>query len=65
MLYEFKGVIELENKVQTSLSNSHVLLRGCKLKNTPWIHGIVVYSGTKFFKFFKMPYENLNFNNFQ
>lgn len=45
MLYEFKGSLKAGNSERIALSNSNVLLRGSKLKNTPWIHGIVVYAG--------------------
>lgn len=45
MLYEFKGSIHLEGEEKIPLTESTLLLRGAKLKNTPWIHGIVVYSG--------------------
>jgi hypothetical protein len=45
MLYEFKGSICFDDEDAIPLSESTLLLRGAKLKNTPWIHGIVVYSG--------------------
>ncbi|XP_065672695.1 phospholipid-transporting ATPase ID isoform X3 [Hydra vulgaris] len=33
------------NGVTYSLDNGNVVLRGCVLRNTPWIYGIVLYAG--------------------
>jgi len=46
MLYEFKGVLNLKGVDQVVLTEDSLLLRGARLKNTTWIHGIVVYSGS-------------------
>ena len=43
-IYEFSGYMEFDNR-QISLGPKNVILRGCELKNTAWIVGIVVYAG--------------------
>eukprot|EP00002_Diphylleia_rotans_P002255 TRINITY_DN1142_c0_g1_i3.p1 TRINITY_DN1142_c0_g1~~TRINITY_DN1142_c0_g1_i3.p1 ORF type:complete len:1128 (-),score=228.66 TRINITY_DN1142_c0_g1_i3:381-3764(-) len=44
-LYEFRGKITLQDSQTLSLDNKNVLLRGCQLRNTDWIVGVVVYAG--------------------
>lgn len=44
-LYNFIGSIENLEKQKIPLDNNHFLLRGCSLKNTGFIIGLVVYSG--------------------
>ncbi|KAG5863820.1 hypothetical protein JTB14_001064 [Gonioctena quinquepunctata] len=44
-LYEFNGVIKLNNKSPESLGPDQLLLRGAILRNTSWIFGIVIYTG--------------------
>ncbi|XP_046562486.1 phospholipid-transporting ATPase VB-like [Haliotis rubra] len=44
-IYKFRGYVEKESKQKISLSNENLLLRGCILKNTDFIEGIVVYAG--------------------
>jgi magnesium-transporting ATPase (P-type) len=40
------GAMELEgSKEKISLSNTQVLLRGCIVRNTPWVIGVVVFTG--------------------
>ncbi|KAJ4832556.1 hypothetical protein Tsubulata_000124 [Turnera subulata] len=43
-IYEFTGNMEF-NGHKFSLSQSNIVLRGCQLKNTDWIIGVVVYAG--------------------
>ena len=43
-MYVFKGVVETDS-ISESLNLSHLLLRGCTLRNTEWVAGVVVYSG--------------------
>jgi phospholipid-transporting ATPase len=43
-LYKFDATLALGDKTY-SLSNKQVLLRGCTLRNTKWIYGVVVYAG--------------------
>jgi phospholipid-transporting ATPase len=45
MLYEFKGTLKISDEELVVLSEDSLLLRGARLKNTSWIHGVVVYSG--------------------
>jgi len=47
-LYNFDGRLFVDQNKKTtalSLSNAQILLRGCVLKNTDWVHGIVVFTG--------------------
>uniref|UniRef100_A0A4W3I3K2 Phospholipid-transporting ATPase n=1 Tax=Callorhinchus milii TaxID=7868 RepID=A0A4W3I3K2_CALMI len=44
-LNKFKGFIENENKIKFGLSNKHLLLRNCTIRNTEAVVGIVVYAG--------------------
>ncbi|XP_039607305.1 phospholipid-transporting ATPase IA isoform X2 [Polypterus senegalus] len=44
-LYDFVGNIRLEGHSTTPLGPDQILLRGAQLRNTQWIHGIVVYTG--------------------
>ncbi|XP_010529938.1 PREDICTED: phospholipid-transporting ATPase 1-like [Tarenaya hassleriana] len=43
-IYEFTATMEF-NGQQLPLSQSNIVLRGCQLKNTDWIIGVVVYAG--------------------
>ncbi|KAM7526597.1 hypothetical protein LguiA_016499 [Lonicera macranthoides] len=43
-IYEFTANMEL-NGHRFSLSQSNIILRGCQLKNTEWVAGVVVYAG--------------------
>ncbi|XP_043702101.1 phospholipid-transporting ATPase 1-like [Telopea speciosissima] len=43
-IYEFTANMEF-NKQRFPLSQSNILLRGCQLKNTEWVLGVVVYAG--------------------
>ncbi|KAL3569923.1 hypothetical protein D5086_029813 [Populus alba] len=43
-IYEFTANMEF-NGQKFSLSQSNIVLRGCQLKNTGWIIGVVVYAG--------------------
>eukprot|EP01135_Chromosphaera_perkinsii_P005822 Nk52_evm11s367 gene=Nk52_evmTU11s367 len=44
-LYNFDGNITLEGGQSIPLSNEQILLRGAQLKNTPWIYGLVIFTG--------------------
>ncbi|XP_010253041.1 PREDICTED: phospholipid-transporting ATPase 1-like [Nelumbo nucifera] len=43
-IYEFTGNMEF-NEQRFPLSQSNIILRGCQLKNTEWVIGVVVYAG--------------------
>ncbi|KAL8259196.1 hypothetical protein R6Q59_027149 [Mikania micrantha] len=43
-IYEFTANMEL-NSHKISLSQSNIILRGCQVKNTEWVVGVVVYAG--------------------
>ncbi|KAL6117541.1 phospholipid-transporting ATPase IA isoform X2 [Pungitius pungitius] len=44
-LYEFVGNIRLDGHSTMSLGPDQILLRGAQLRNTQWVHGVVVYTG--------------------
>uniref|UniRef100_A0A6Q2YGW8 Phospholipid-transporting ATPase n=1 Tax=Esox lucius TaxID=8010 RepID=A0A6Q2YGW8_ESOLU len=44
-LYDFVGVIRLEGHSPVPLGPEQILLRGARLRNTRWVHGMVVYTG--------------------
>ncbi|XP_067374938.1 phospholipid-transporting ATPase IA isoform X5 [Channa argus] len=44
-LYEFVGNIRLDGHSTVPLSPDQILLRGAQLRNTQWVHGVVVYTG--------------------
>ncbi|XP_035282021.1 probable phospholipid-transporting ATPase IA isoform X1 [Anguilla anguilla] len=44
-LYDFVGNIRLEGLSTVPLGPDQILLRGAQLRNTQWVHGIVVYTG--------------------
>ncbi|KAK6464682.1 aminophospholipid translocase and ATPase [Scheffersomyces coipomensis] len=56
-LYAFRGTIHYENYDENhtlinpdekeALSNDNVLLRGCTLRNTKWVIGLVIYTGSE------------------
>ncbi|KAL6998526.1 hypothetical protein U1Q18_008655 [Sarracenia purpurea var. burkii] len=43
-IYEFTANMELKGS-RCPLSQSNIILRGCQLKNTEWVVGVVVYAG--------------------
>lgn len=43
-IYEFTANMDF-NGQKVSLSQSNIILRGCQVKNTEWIVGVVVYAG--------------------
>ncbi|KAG0477419.1 hypothetical protein HPP92_014260 [Vanilla planifolia] len=43
-IYEFTANME-HNRLKIPLGQSNIVLRGCQLKNTAWIIGVVVYAG--------------------
>ena len=44
-LYEFTGNISLVGNEVEPIQSDQILLRGAQLRNTEWIHGLVIYSG--------------------
>lgn len=56
-LYAFKGTLHYENYDENGtlinpdekevITNNNVLLRGCTLRNTKWVLGVVVYTGSE------------------
>ena len=44
-LYEFRGNIVLHGDPAVPIGPTQLLLRGARLRNTQWIHGLVVYTG--------------------
>uniref|UniRef100_A0A8D2Q2T6 Phospholipid-transporting ATPase n=1 Tax=Varanus komodoensis TaxID=61221 RepID=A0A8D2Q2T6_VARKO len=44
-LYDFVGNIRLEGHGTVPLGPDQILLRGAQLRNTQWVHGIIVYTG--------------------
>ncbi|KAG1759756.1 hypothetical protein EDD22DRAFT_782131, partial [Suillus occidentalis] len=48
-LYTYEGTLELVNDMNVpktvSLGPDQMLLRGAQLRNTPWVYGIVVFTG--------------------
>ncbi|KAL8207468.1 UNVERIFIED_CONTAM: putative phospholipid-transporting ATPase IA [Gekko kuhli] len=44
-LYDFVGNIRLDGHSTAPLGPDQILLRGAQLRNTQWVHGIVVYTG--------------------
>lgn len=44
-LYSFSGTVELPDKSQLPIDNSNFLLRGCVLRNTEFVYGVVTYNG--------------------
>ncbi|KAK1175580.1 phospholipid-transporting ATPase IA isoform X2 [Acipenser oxyrinchus oxyrinchus] len=44
-LYDFVGNIRIDGHSTVPLGPDQILLRGAQLRNTQWIHGIVVYTG--------------------
>lgn len=41
----FQGVLELDGKDKQSIPYESIILRGCIIRNTDWVHGIVVNTG--------------------
>jgi phospholipid-transporting ATPase len=44
-LYEFNGNLSIAAKRPVPIQPDNVLLRGSLLRNTQWVHGLVVYTG--------------------
>lgn len=44
-LYSFNGSIKTNDHKRIAIDNSAIMLRGCKLKNTRFIYGLVCYTG--------------------
>eukprot|EP01012_Entosiphon_sulcatum_P031609 TRINITY_DN4015_c0_g1_i1.p1 TRINITY_DN4015_c0_g1~~TRINITY_DN4015_c0_g1_i1.p1 ORF type:complete len:1191 (-),score=188.74 TRINITY_DN4015_c0_g1_i1:51-3623(-) len=44
-LVKWEGVLRVNDSQPQPLNLPNVLFRGCKLRNTPWIYAIVVYTG--------------------
>lgn len=45
LLNQFDGTLKLKNGETCSLDNDKMLLRGCRLRNTRWCYGLVVFAG--------------------
>ncbi|KAE9018266.1 Phospholipid-transporting ATPase [Phytophthora fragariae] len=41
----FQGVLELEGKDKASIPYESIILRGCIIRNTDWVHGLVFNTG--------------------
>ncbi|KAJ0410564.1 hypothetical protein ATCC90586_006588 [Pythium insidiosum] len=41
----FQGVLELNNKDKASIPYESIILRGCVIRNTEWVHGVVFNTG--------------------
>uniref|UniRef100_A0A915PNG5 P-type ATPase N-terminal domain-containing protein n=1 Tax=Setaria digitata TaxID=48799 RepID=A0A915PNG5_9BILA len=46
-IYQMKGYIIRNNKITETISSENMLLRGCQLRNTAFIEGIVLYAGSE------------------
>lgn len=46
LLNEFEGVLRWKNGEAIPLDNDNMLLRGCRLRNTRWCYGLVVFAGS-------------------
>ncbi|CAF1038282.1 unnamed protein product, partial [Brachionus calyciflorus] len=46
LLNQFEGVLKWKNGETVSLDNDKMLLRGCRLRNTRWCYGLVVFAGS-------------------
>lgn len=46
LLNEFEGTLTWKNGETVSLANDNMLLRGCRLRNTRWCYGLVVFAGS-------------------
>ncbi|XP_067892248.1 phospholipid-transporting ATPase IA isoform X1 [Heterodontus francisci] len=44
-VYDFVGNIRFDGKSTFPLGQDQILLRGAQLRNTQWVHGVVVYTG--------------------
>ena len=44
-LYNFSGTLQLDNNDNISIDNNGFVLRGCVLRNTSYIYGVVTYNG--------------------
>ncbi|XP_074649753.1 phospholipid-transporting ATPase VD-like isoform X2 [Tubulanus polymorphus] len=44
-IYHFNGSITSRNGSQVALSKTNLILRGCVLRNTDYVEGIVIYAG--------------------
>jgi phospholipid-translocating ATPase len=45
LLNQFEGTLRFNNGETVSLDNDKMLLRGCRLRNTRWCYGVVVFAG--------------------
>ncbi len=48
-LYTFTGTATLKG-AKIACDNSNFVLRGCSLRNTEWIYGVIAYTGYYYFK---------------
>ena len=45
LLNQFEGTLRWKHGEAVSLDNDKMLLRGCRLRNTKWCYGLVVFAG--------------------
>lgn len=45
LIHSFSGIIEITEKGRDAIQSNNLLLRGCVLRNTEWVIGIVVNTG--------------------
>ena len=46
LLNQFEGTLEWRSGDMSSLDNDKMLLRGCRLRNTRWCYGLVIFAGS-------------------
>lgn len=44
-LYTFSGTVNLKDGTKIACDNQNFVLRGCSLRNTDFIYGLIAYSG--------------------
>jgi magnesium-transporting ATPase (P-type) len=44
-LYNFNGTGTVSNGEEVPLDATNFILRGCSLRNTEWIYGLIAYTG--------------------
>ncbi|VDK28867.1 unnamed protein product [Anisakis simplex] len=45
-IYRFSGYLEHENGAKEAVDKVNLLLRGCEVRNTDFVEGIVLYAGS-------------------
>lgn len=44
-IYKFEGQFLLEGRDAIPLGSDNIILRGCSLRNTEYVYGVIVFSG--------------------